>query len=171
MTCLEWAQQMTALREGKLRLVAPGEDGLSLYARGRFDDLIEYLKALEHGYRAVCETLDGYRRRERVRPALRAKAGSLQELVENQWSDDAALGYAAMGMRSARIRPDQGVLALDAMMEAMEHYSLEEARNYDRGLREGDGGDGGQGSGRPTGTADGEMPRVLGPSAEFVPEG
>ena len=178
MTCLEWAKQITALREGKLRLAAPGEDGLSLYARGRFDDLIEYLKALEHGYRAVCETLDGYRKRERVRPALRAGDKSLQELVDNQWSNDAAIGYAAMGMRSARIRPDQAVLALDAMMEAMEQCSLDEAREYERGLRESDAptearddGDGGQGSGRPTGTADGEMPRVLGPSAEFVPEG
>lgn len=162
---------MTALREGKLRLAAPGEDGLSLYARGHFEDLIEYLKALEHGYRAVCETLDGYRKRERVRPALRAKAGSLQELVDNQWSDNAALGYAAMGMRSAKIRPDQGVLALEAMMEVMEHYSLEEARNYERGLRERDGSDGGTGDPSPTVTRDGEMPRVLGPSAEFVPEG
>lgn len=124
MTCLEWAQQMTALREGKLRLAAPGEDGLSLYARGHFDDLIEYLKALEHGYRAVCETLDGYRKRERVRPALRAKAGSLQELVDNQWSEGACLGYAFMGLRQAGISPADSVRVLEAMEDAMEVYDL-----------------------------------------------
>jgi hypothetical protein len=85
--------------------------------------------------------------------------------MENQWSADAALGYAAMGIQAAQIRPDQGVLALDAMMEAMEHYSLEEARNYERGLRESDAPTEARDGG------DGEMPRVVGPSAEFVPEG
>lgn len=186
---IEWEISMDKLRQGKLQLPDPEENGLSQYAGGAIYELRQYIAALEHGYRAQAETLRLYR-------AQTSRGDSLGRLMENQWSNDAALGYAAMGMRSAKIRPDQGVLALDAMMEAMEHYSLDEARAYERGLREGDGlddvavrvlhnggtgdpsptetrdgGDGGQGSGRPTGTADGEMPRVVGPSAEFVPEG
>ncbi|MBQ6281484.1 MAG: hypothetical protein IJK69_05455 [Oscillospiraceae bacterium] len=176
---IEWEISMDKLRQGKLQLPDPEENGLSQYAGGAIYELRQYIAALEHGYRAQAETLRLYR-------AQTSRGDSLGKLMENQWSNDAALGYAAMGMRAAQIRPDQGVLALDAMMEAMEHYSLEEARNYERGLREGDGsdggtgapsptetrdgGDGGQGSGRPTGAADGEMPRVVGPSAEFVPE-
>jgi hypothetical protein len=176
----EWEISMDRLRQGKLQLPEPEENGLSQYAGGAIYELRQYIAALEHGYRAQAETLRLYR-------AQTSRGDSLGRLMENQWSADAALGYAAMGMRSAKIRPDQGVLALDAMMEAMEHYSLDEARAYERGLREGDGSDGGtgdpsptetrdgrdggQGSGRPTGTADGEMPRVVGPSAEFVPEG
>lgn len=177
---IEWEISMDRLRQGKLQLPEPEENGLSQYAGGALFELRQYIAALEHGYRAQAETLRLYR-------AQTSRGASLGRLIENQWSADAALGYAAMGMRAAEIRPDQGVLALDAMMEAMEHFSLDEARAYERGLREGDGsdggrsvtaptetrdgGDGGQGSGRPTGTEDGEMPRVVGPSAEFVPEG
>jgi hypothetical protein len=120
---------------------------------------------------AQAETLRLYR-------AQTSRGASLGRLIENQWSADAALGYAAMGMQAAEIRPDQGVLALDAMMEAMEHFSLDEARAYERGLRESDapteardGGDGGRPVTAPTETRDAEMPRVVGPSAEFVPEG
>lgn len=167
---IEWEISMDKLRQGKLQLPEPEENGLSQYAGGAIYELRQYIAALEHGYRAQAETLRLYR-------AQTSRGESLGRLMENQWSADAALGYAAMGMQAAAIRPDQGVLALDAMMEAMEHYSLDEARNYERGLRESDaptetrdGGDGGQGSVRPTGTADGEMPRVVGPSAEFVPE-
>lgn len=167
---IEWEISMDKLRQGKLQLPDPEENGLSQYAGGAIYELRQYIAALEHGYRAQAEMLRLYR-------AKTSRGASLGRLMENQWSADAALGYAAMGMQAAEIRPDQGVLALDAMMEAMEHYSLDEARNYERGLRESDaptetrdGGDGGQGSGRPTGTADGEMPRVVGPSAEFVPE-
>ena len=165
---IEWEISMDKLRQGKLQLPEPEENGLSQYAGGAIYELRQYIAALEHGYRAQAETLRLYR-------AQTSRGDSLGKLMENQWSNDAALGYAAMGMRSAKIRPDQGVLALDAMMEAMEHYSLEEARNYERGLREGDGSDGGTGDGgrsvtAPTETRDAEMPRVLGPSAEFVPE-
>ena len=160
MTCLEWAQQMTALREGKLRLVAPGEDGLSLYARGHLDDLREYLKALEHGYRAVCETLDGYRKRERVRLALRAGDKSLQELVEHQWSEGACLGYAAIAMRGAGFKPADTVRVLEAMEDAMEVYTLSQAAEAHQALVEDPGG-------LPRG---GSGPEWIGASAELKPE-
>lgn len=185
---IEWERDINLLWYGKLELPEPEDNGLSQFSAAWLPDLRRYITALEHGYREQAKLLRLYR-------AQTSRGDSLGKLMENQWSNDAALGYAAMGMQAAAIRPDQGVLALDAMMEVMEHYSLEEARAYERGLREGDGsdggtgdtsptggtgdpsptetrdgGDGGQGSGRPTGTADGEMPRVVGPSAEFVPE-
>lgn len=124
MTCLEWNQQMKALREGELRLVAPEEDGLSMFARRSVYDLREYLAALEHGYRRVCEELDDYRKRERVCPALRAQDKSLQDLVNNQWSEGAALGYAIMGLRQAGFSPADAICVLEAMEDAMEIYDL-----------------------------------------------
>lgn len=167
---IEWERDINLLWYGKLELPEPEDNGLSQFSAAWLPDLRRYITALEHGYREQAKMLRLYR-------AQTSRGASLGKLMENQWSNDAALGYAAMGMQAAQIRPDHGVLALDAMMEAMEHYSLDEARAYERGLRESDaptetrdGGDGGQGSGRPTGTADGEMPRGIGPSAEFVPE-
>ncbi len=197
---IEWERSINLLWHGKLELPEPEDNGLSQFSAAWLPDLRRYITALEHGYREQAKLLRLYR-------AQTSRGASLGKLMENQWSNDAALGYAAMGMRSAKIRPDQGVLALDAMMEAMEHFSLDEARAYERGLREGDGGtgdpyptgagapssdpywatsyhvrriwtenggtgDGGRSVTAPTGgTGDGEMPRVVGPSAEFVPEG
>lgn len=169
---IEWERDINLLWYGKLELPEPEDNGLSQFSAAWLPDLRRYITALEHGYREQAKMLRLYR-------AQTSRGASLGKLMENQWSNDAALGYAAMGMRAAKIRPDHGVLALDAMMEAMEHYSLEEARNYERELRESDapteardGGNGGRSVTAPTGgTGDGEMPRVVGPSAEFVPEG
>lgn len=168
---IEWERSINLLWHGKLELPEPEENGLSQFSAAWLPDLRRYITALEHGYREQAKMLRLYR-------AQTSRGASLGRLLENQWSNDAALGYAAMGMQAAAIRPDQGVLALDAMMEAMEHYSLEEARNYERGLRENDapteardGGNGGRSVTAPTETRDAEMPRVVGPSAEFVPEG
>lgn len=202
---IEWERDINLLWYGKLELPEPEDNGLSQFSAAWLPDLRRYITALEHGYREQAKMLRLYR-------AQTSRGASLGKLMENQWSNDAALGYAAMGMQIAAIRPDQGVLALDAMMEAMERYSLDEAREVERGLREGDGSDGGTGDpssagagdpsyagagdpssgpcwatfppggriwtedgGRPvtahTETRDGEMPRVIGPSAEFVPEG
>lgn len=185
---IEWERSINLLWHGKLELPEPEDNGLSQFSAAWLPDLRRYITALEHGYREQAKLLRLYR-------AQTSRGDSLGKLMENQWSNDAALGYAAMGMRSAKIRPDQGVLALDAMMEAMERYSLDEAREVERGLREGDGLDdvavrvlhnggtgdggtcaggtcaGGTGDPSPTVTRDGEMPRVVGPSAEFVPEG
>lgn len=168
---IEWERCINLLWHGKLELPEPEDNGLSQFSADWLHDLRRYITALEHGYREQAKMLRLYR-------AQTSRGASLGRLIENQWSADAALGYAAMGMQAAEIRPDQGVLALDAMMEAMEHFSLEEARAYERGMRESDapteardGGDGGRPVTAPTETRDGEMPRVVGPSAEFVPEG
>ena len=165
---IEWERDINLLWYGKLELPEPEDNGLSQFSAAWLPDLRRYITALEHGYREQAKMLRLYR-------AQTSRGDSLGKLMENQWSNDAALGYAAMGIRSAKIRPDQGVLALDAMMEAMEHFSLDEARAYERGMRESDtpteARDGGRPVTAPTETRDGEMPRVVGPSAEFVPEG
>lgn len=185
---IEWERCIILLQHGKLELPEPEDNELSRFSAGWPPDQRRYITALERGYREQAKMLRLYR-------AQTCRCATLVRLMENQWSNDAALGYAAMGMQAAQIRPDQGVLALDAMMEAMERYSLDEAREVERGLREGDGLDdvavrvlhnggtgdggtcaggtcaGGTGDPSPTVTRDGEMPRVVGPSAEFVPEG
>ena len=144
---IEWERCINLLWHGKLELPEPEDNGLSQFSAAWLPDLRRYITALEHGYREQAKMLRLYR-------AKTSRGASLGRLLENQWSNDAALGYAAMGMQAAKIRPDQGVLALDAMMEAMEKCSLDEARNYERGLREGDGSDGGTGDGADGGTGD-----------------
>ncbi len=144
---IEWERSINMLWHGKLELPEPEDNGLSQFSAAWLPDLRRYITALEHGYREQAKLLRLYR-------AQTSRGDSLGRLLENQWSNDAALGYAAMGMQAAAIRPDQGVLALDAMMEVMERYSLEEARAYERGLREGDGSDGGTGDQSPTGAGD-----------------
>lgn len=158
MTCLEWSRQTTALREGRLRLLAPEEDGLSMYARRSFDDFREYVKALEHGYRKVCEDLDLYRKQERVRPAVRAGDMSLQELVENQWSDAAALGYAAMAMIQDGLSPSAVVGVLERMEEIMDAFERSYAAEFHKGLLDG------------VSDAEAQAPEWIGASAELKPE-
>lgn len=160
MTCLEWSRQTTALREGRLRLLAPEEDGLSMFARRSVYDLREYLAALEAGYRRICEELDGYRKRERVRPAVRAGDMSLQELVENQWSEGACLGYAVMGLRQAGFSPKDAICVLEAMEDAMQIYDLTAAAEAHQALVEDPGR-------LPRG---GSGPEWIGASAELKPE-
>ena len=115
---MEWSRQIDALRTGELRLLAPEEGGLSQFARGHFDDLKEYTKALEHGYRAVCEKLDGYRKHERT-SSVKCGRKTMGELLANQWSDEAALGYAAIALRMAHILPGKAVEVLETMEDVM----------------------------------------------------
>lgn len=138
MTCLEWSRQLQALRDGKLRLVAPGEDGMSEYARGHFDDLIEYLKAVENGYRVVCKELDNYRKHERT-SSVKCGRKTVGELIANQWSDEAALGYAWMAAVQIALAPDKTVMLLEAMGDEMKRYDRAYAEKMHRRLID-DGG-------------------------------
>ena len=139
MTCLEWSRQIDALRTGELRLLAPEEGGLSQFARGHFDDLKEYTKALEHGYRAVCEKLDGYRKHERT-SSVKCGRKTMGELLANQWSKPAALGYAAMALRQSAMDPMQAIGILELMEELMDGNSLQDAEAYYNSLQADPGG-------------------------------
>lgn len=168
MTCLEWSRKLGELREGRLRLRAPEENGLSREAGRSFFDLQEYVKALEHGYRRVCEDLDLYRKRERVRGGLRFEGKTVEELLENQRSVEACLGYALMALQREGIdaRP-----VLDRMRQEMEAkiwmpWDAEQAyRKYAIEAAEGKGGrqiDGPAGAGTKDG---GQVGRAAGETA------
>ena len=139
MTCLEWSRQLAALRSGELRLMAPGEGRLSQFARGHFDDLTEYLKALEQGYRTACEKLDGYRKHERT-SSVKCGRKTMGELLANQWSKPAALGYAAMALRQSAMDPMQAIGILELMEELMDGNSLQDAEAYYNSLQADPGG-------------------------------
>lgn len=149
MTCLEWSRKLGELREGRLRLQAPEENGLSREAGRSFFDLQEYVKALEHGYRRVCEDLDLYRKRERVRGGLRFEGKTVEELLENQRSVEACLGYALMALQQERhndIWPvlDRMRMEMEAKVwmpwdaeQAYRRYAIEAASELDGGTGEG----------------------------------
>lgn len=121
--------QLDKLRQGKLELQAMGDSGLTAYAATSLYELREYVKALEAGYRTVSQRLTAYR----------AKTGgkTIAELAENQWSEGACLGFAVIGMRMTGLDPAQTVAILDAISEAMEQHSLEEAAKAHQNLLDG----------------------------------
>ena len=119
MNGFDFSCQLDKLRKGKLELQEIGAGGLAAYASTWLPDLREYVKALEAGYRANMTRLTAYR----------AKTGgkSIAELAENQWSEGACLGYAAMAFRQSGLSPEQAVGLLELMADLMEEYSLEQA--------------------------------------------
>ena len=157
MRTTEWERQLTELREGKLRLEPPGESGLTIYASSSLFELRQYVAGLEHGYRNIFHELAVYR----------AKAGNrtLKELVDRQWSEGACLGYAVMGLRQAGFSPQDAICVLEAMEDAKQIYTLEQAAEAHQALLE----DGGWGRGNRGSfdfaqddgeTADGKLPSL-----------
>lgn len=138
MTTEYYQRQLTALREGSLRLDAPGETGLTEYASTTVYELRAYVAALEAGYRTVCEIVDAYRANEQRRERFRESSGGkkLQKLMGAKWSPDACLGYAFLGMRAVGFDPEQTIKVLEAMDEQMEKTGLESAAEVHKTLRE-----------------------------------
>ena len=120
--------QLDRLREGKLILQEPGESGLTAYASTNLSELRQYVAALEAGYRAVSGRLEAYRGQ--------AKGRTLGQVVKNQWSEGAALGYAAMAMTRYRTGHDHAAAILELMEEAMAEFDLEEAATYHQSFLE-----------------------------------
>lgn len=108
----EWEINMGKLREGKLQLAEHEENLLSQRALKDFCELKEYISALEAGYRAQGKMLRLYR-------AQTSRGDSLGRLIENQWSDEAALGYALIAMNGIGLTRAEICAALEAMKEAM----------------------------------------------------
>ena len=108
----EWEINMSKLREGKLQLAEHEENLLSQRARKDFYELKEYISALESGYRAQGKMLRLYR-------AQTSRGDSLGRLMENQWSDEAALGYALIALNGIGLTRAETSAALEAMQEAM----------------------------------------------------
>lgn len=137
MDYLEFERELASLHCGQLRLKPPGENGMTEVAFGWFGDLKRYITALETGYRVVCEALDRERIQERTKYATSGKL--VRELTERQWSDGAALGYAAMALRLTGYTPSAAICVLEAMQEAMEANTLQEAAEVHQALLEGGG--------------------------------
>ena len=108
----EWEINMGKLRQGKLQLAEHEENLLSQRARKDFYELKEYVSALESGYRAQGKMLRLYR-------AQTSRGDSLGRLMENQWSDEAALGYALIALNGIGLKRSEIAAALEAMQEAM----------------------------------------------------
>lgn len=129
MNDLNFEQQLEQLRRGKLILSPQRENGLTEYANKHLNDLKSYVKALEQGYRAQAEAMAAYRGQ--------AKGKTLGQIVRNQWSDGACLGYAAMALIQYGQTCDQTVALLELMEELMEQFNQEYAAEYHQGLKEG----------------------------------
>ena len=108
----EWEINMGKLREGKLQLAEHEENLLSQRAMKDFCELKEYISALEAGYREQGKMLRLYR-------AQTSRGDSLGRLMENQWSDEAALGYALIALNGIGLTRAETAAALEAMQEAM----------------------------------------------------
>lgn len=108
----EWEINMGKLREGKLQLAEHEENLLSQRAMKDFCELKEYISALESGYRTQGKMLRLYR-------AQTSRGDSLGRLMENQWSDEAALGYALIALNGIGLKRSEIAAALEAMQEAM----------------------------------------------------
>lgn len=108
----EWEINMGKLREGKLQLAEHEENLLSQRAMKDFCELKEYISALEAGYREQGKMLRLYR-------AQTSRGDSLGRLMENQWSDEAALGYALIALEGIGLKRSEIAAALEAMQESM----------------------------------------------------
>ena len=108
----EWEINMGKLRQGKLQLAEHEENPLSQRAMKDFCELKEYIFALEAGYMAQWKMLLLYR-------AQTSRGESLGRLMENQWSDEAALGYALIALEGIGLKRSEIAAALEAMQEVM----------------------------------------------------
>lgn len=108
----EWEINMGKLRAGELQLADHEENLLSQRALKDFCELKEYVSALESGYRTQGKLLRLYR-------AQTSRGDSLGRLMENQWSDEAALGYALIALNGIGLTRAETAAALEAMQEAM----------------------------------------------------
>lgn len=126
----DFARQISELRRGELRLPQE-ENSLSRYAALWPTDQKQYVAALEAGYRKTTGALDKLQK-------VRAGAGgpTLGQLIKNQWSDEAALGYAFLACNAAGIQPDKTVVILEHMGEIMGRVEREDAAAVHRGLIE-----------------------------------
>ena len=123
-----YSRILDRLREGKLFL-RPDSHELRDHARQHMGDLMSYVAALEAGYRAVTGRLEAYRGQ--------ARGKTLGQLVSNQWSDGACLGYAAMAMRQTNMSISATVGLLELMEELMGTFSQEEAAEFHEGMKYG----------------------------------
>lgn len=133
----DFARKLSALRRGELRLPQEGSS-LSRYAALWPTDLKQYISALEAGYSKTTGDLDKIQK-------VRAGAGgpTLGQLIQNQWSDEAALGYAYIAACQIGLPPDRTVLLLETLADTIDSTDRDYAAEIHKALWEGGQADGG----------------------------
>ena len=116
-----YLEQLRQLRAGKLRMDPPGEIALKAIAMGGIPGIEEYIRALEEGYSRRGQEIS------KLTALLRTLPKRLRGEGELPWSRGACSGYAIMAMRQSGIQVRDQICILDAMEEAMDLYSLDEA--------------------------------------------
>lgn len=124
----EFDRQLDQIRQGKLKPAGPEDNGLSEYATGMVWEMRKYIQALEKGFRKLYDE----------NQITKAKTGgkSIKELLRNQWSESACLGYALIAARGTGCTPAQCVALLEGMEEAFDLYNLAEAATELERVRE-----------------------------------
>ena len=121
--------KLDRLRAGEMSLPPQEQNEIGGHARKHLPDLMEYTAAVEAGYRELTDRLAAYRGQ--------AKGRTLGQVVRNQWSDGACLGYAAMAMRQAGLTPVATIGLLELMESMMQEFSLDEAAEYHQDMLDG----------------------------------
>lgn len=120
--------KLNQLREGSA-ILRPDSTEIREHAKQHLPDLLQYASALEGGYRNLKARLSAYRGE--------GKGKTLGQVVQNQWSDGACLGYAAMALVQTGWPCDKTVAVLELMEELMEGFDQVYAAEYHQGLKEG----------------------------------
>lgn len=121
--------KLDRLRAGEMSLPPQEQNEIGNHARKHLPDLMEYTAAVEAGYRELTDRLAAYRGQ--------AKGRTLGQVVRNQWSDGACLGYAAMAMRQAGLTPTASIGLLELMESMMQEFGLDEAAKYHQDMLDG----------------------------------
>ena len=116
-----YEEQLRQLSAGKLRLEPTEKNELKAVAMSGIPEIGEYIRALEDGYSRRGQEIT------KLTALLRTLPKRLRGADELPWSRGACSGYAIMAMRQAGIPVRDQICILDAMEEAMDLYSLDEA--------------------------------------------
>ena len=125
---IAFQHKLNQLREGSA-ILRPDDTEIREHAKKHLPDLLQYASALEGGYRNLQARLTAYRGE--------AKGKTLGQVMRNQWSDGACLGYAAMALVQTGWPCDKTVAVLELMEELMEGFDQVYAAEYHQGLKEG----------------------------------
>ena len=116
-----YKDQLQQLRAGKLRLEPPGKNELKAVAMGGIPEIGEYIRALEEGCRRRGQEIN------KLTALLRTLSKRLRGADELPWSRGACAGYCMMALRQTGLSTREQICVLDALEDAMDLYSLDEA--------------------------------------------
>lgn len=116
-----YTEQLRQLSAGKLQLEPPGKNELKAVAMGGIPEIGEYIRALEEGYRRRGQEIS------KLTAMLRTLPKRLRGADKLPWSRGACAGYCMMALRQTGLSTREQICVLDALEDAMDLYSLDEA--------------------------------------------